>query len=218
LVLPKSLAIRSSELALVTTVPALLPFSLFCAFSFGNCAWTRSRLLERNNRTNPLWDAFIGPSSHFYWCANLALNSKQVKMINKKSFVRILLVDDFAAWRDYVLEKLRENSGLQVVGVASDGLEAISKAQALQPDLILLDVGLPKLNGIDAAQGIYRVAPESKIIFLSQQLDLDVGREALRAGGQGYVLKSDAGRDLLVAVEMVMSGRKFLSSRLGPEI
>jgi DNA-binding NarL/FixJ family response regulator len=141
-----------------------------------------------------------------------------VKIINKQSFVRILVVDDFAAWRDYVLEKLRENRWLQVVGVASDGLEAISKADELQPDLILLDIGLSKLSGIGAAPRIRQVAPKSKMLFLSQETDPDVARKALNVGGRGYVVKSDAENELLAAVEAVMSGGNFVSSKLAGHV
>ena len=78
-----------------------------------------------------------------------------------------------------------------IVGVASDGLQATQKAEELQPDVILLDVGLPKLNGIEAARRIRKVAPNSKILFLSQEVDVDVARVSL-SDGHGYVVKSDA--------------------------
>lgn len=103
---------------------------------------------------------------------------------------------------------------MQVIGVASDGLEAVLKAEGLQPDLILLDIGLPKLNGIEAARRIRKVAPESKILFLSQERDPHVAQAALSAGGDGYVVKSDAGSELLAAVEALMLGNKYVSPRL----
>ena len=137
----------------------------------------------------------------------------QEEAINR-SVVRILVVDDFAEWRIYVLEKLRENRSLQVVGAACDGLEAVLKAKELQPDLVLLDIGLPELDGIGAARQIRKVAPESKILFLSQEHDPDIALAALSAGGHGYVVKSDAERELFVAVEAVMLGKRFVSSRL----
>ena len=124
------------------------------------------------------------------------------------------MVDDFAAWRDFVIAKLRGNPSFQFIGVASDGLEAVLKSEELKPDLILLDVGLPRLNGIEAARRIRKVAPESKILFLSQELDVDMVQAALSAGGYGYVLKSDAGSELFAAVEPVMSGNKFVSRKL----
>jgi CheY-like chemotaxis protein len=124
------------------------------------------------------------------------------------------LVDDFAPWRRFVIAKLRENHKLRIVGVVSDGLEAIQKAGELQPDLILLDIGLPKVNGIVAARRIRNVAPNSKILFLSQTLDLDVAQGALNEGGHGFVVKSDAESELFAAVEEVMQGKRFVSRRL----
>jgi hypothetical protein len=97
----------------------------------------------------------------------------------------------------------------------SDGLEAVLKAEELQPDLILLDIGLPKVTGIEAARQIRKVAPQSKILFVSEGLDRDVAHAALSEGGHGYVLKSDAYHELLAAVGEVMQGKKFVSRRLG---
>ena len=128
---------------------------------------------------------------------------------------RILVVDDFADWRRYVLEKLGENQRLQVVGVACDGLEGVQRVKELQPDLILLDIGMPKLNGIAAARQIRKVALKCKILFVTQELDADVAREALSAGGHGYVVKSDAEGELFAAVEAVLLGKTFVSPRLG---
>jgi DNA-binding NarL/FixJ family response regulator len=144
----------------------------------------------------------------------LLVHSKQEKAISNQSTVRILVVDDFVAWRRYVLEKLQEIRNLRVIGVVSDGLEAVLKAEALQPDLILLDIGLPKLDGIEAARRIRIGSPKSKILFLSQERDLDVAQAALSAGGHGYVVKSDAESELLTAVEAIMLGKKFVSRGL----
>ena len=102
---------------------------------------------------------------------------------------------------------------MRIVGV-SDGLKAVRRAQELQPDVILLDVGLPKINGIEVAQRIRKVAPNSKILFLSEGIDLDVVRVALGEAGHGYVVKSDADKELFAAVEAVMQGKKFVSRRL----
>jgi DNA-binding NarL/FixJ family response regulator len=124
------------------------------------------------------------------------------------------VVDDFADWRHSIRKKLQENRSLRVIDVASDGLEAVLKAKELQPDLILLDIGLPKLNGIEAAQRISKVAPESRILFLSQERDPEVAQAALSVGGDGYVVKSDAEDELFAAVEAVMLGKKYLSPRL----
>ena len=105
---------------------------------------------------------------------------------------------------------------MQVVCEVSDGLEAVQKAKELKPDLILLDIGLPKLNGLRAAQEIRRVAPESKIIFLSQESSPDIVREALNLGALGYVAKTRVASDLITAVEEVLQGRRFVSRGLLP--
>ena len=134
--------------------------------------------------------------------------------ITNSPLTRILIVDDFADWQRFVLAKIREKTGFCVVGVASDGLEAVAQAQKLQPDLILLDINLPKLNGIEAARQIHKVAPESRILFLSQVLDIEVAQAALDAGGHGYVLKLDAEAELFAAMEAIMLGKRFVSHGL----
>ena len=95
----------------------------------------------------------------------------------------------------------------------SNGLEAVEKAQELKPDLILIDIGLPDLNGIEAARRIRQFAPESKIIFLTQESSSEVVQAAIDLGAKGYVLKSQAETDLLIAVGMVMQGKQFFSCR-----
>jgi DNA-binding NarL/FixJ family response regulator len=125
---------------------------------------------------------------------------------------RILVVDDFVPWRNYLVKKVGQNPASQIVGVASDGAEAVLKAAELHPDLILIDVSLPDLSGIKAAARIRGLSPESKILFVSQDLDFDVALAALDAGGFGYVVKSDAEDELLAAVEAVMSGKRFVSA------
>jgi len=108
---------------------------------------------------------------------------------------------------------LQKQPELQVVGEASDGLEAVLKAQELQPDLILLDIGLPKLDGIEAARRIRKVSPKSKILFVSQESSADLVHEALRTGAEGYVVKTDARRELLAAVNAILRGKRFVGSR-----
>ena len=103
---------------------------------------------------------------------------------------------------------------LQVIGRVSDGLEAVHKAEKLQPDLIVLDIGLPSLNGIEAARRIRKTSPECKILFVSQESSPDVVQEALSVGACAYVLKVRAGSDLLAAVEAVLENRQFVSGGL----
>ena len=126
--------------------------------------------------------------------------------------VRVLIVEDNAPFRRIICSTLEKRPELQIVCEVSDGLEAVQKAEKLQPDLILLDIELPTLNGIDAARQIRKLAPDSKIIFLTQESSADVVREALSLGAWGYVLKVRAGVELLAAVEAVMLGKQFVSS------
>jgi DNA-binding NarL/FixJ family response regulator len=124
----------------------------------------------------------------------------------------VLVVDDFEPFRRFVCSTLESRPDLQVVGEASDGSEAVEKVQALKPGLILLDIGLPNLDGLEAANRIRQVAPDTAIIFLTQNSDKDIVRAALSTGAQGYVLKTDAGRELFTAVEGVLGGDNFVSS------
>jgi DNA-binding NarL/FixJ family response regulator len=128
------------------------------------------------------------------------------------SLIRVLVVDDFEDWRRQVHSLFQARPAWQVIAEASDGSEAVQKAENLKPDLILLDIGLPKLNGIEAARRIRQRSPNSKIIFLSQNSDLDIVRAALGTGALGYVLKTDAGRELVPAVEAVLGGKHIFSS------
>jgi DNA-binding NarL/FixJ family response regulator len=131
----------------------------------------------------------------------------------RRQFVaRVLVVDDFERFRQFVCAALGKRPDLQVVGEASDGLEAVQKAVELKPDLILLDIGLPTLNGFEVARQIRELVPESKIIFLSQESAADIVQEAFAVGACGYVVKATARSDLLAPVEAVLSGKKFVGT------
>ena len=127
---------------------------------------------------------------------------------------RILVADDFEPWRSFVRQVLARCKSFEVIGEATSGAEAVQKAEELQPDLILLDISMPELNGIEAARRIRAVVPESRILFLTLIRSSDIAREALNAGAQGYVLKTDAESELLPAIEAVLQGKQFISSRL----
>jgi DNA-binding NarL/FixJ family response regulator len=109
------------------------------------------------------------------------------------------VVDDYEPFRRFVCSTLERRPELQVIGESSDGLEAVQKAEESQPDLIVLDIGLPTLNGIEAARRIRKLSPESEILFVSQESSADVVQEALSLGTLGYVLKAHAGSELVAA-------------------
>ena len=130
------------------------------------------------------------------------------------SSVRTLVVEDYEPFRRLICSTLGKRQGLKIICEVSDGVEAVQKAEELKPDLMVLDLGIPTLNGIEAARQIRKVAPESKIIFVSVESSADVVQEALSSGGLGYVAKTKVGSDLLVAVETVLEGRQFVSTGL----
>jgi DNA-binding NarL/FixJ family response regulator len=129
------------------------------------------------------------------------------------SSCRVLVVDDHEPFRRFICSTLGKRPELQIVGEVSDGLQAVQKAEELQPDVIVLDIGLPTLNGIEAAHRIRKLSPESKILFMSQESSADVVREALGTGARGYVVKTDAGGDLLQGVNAVLRGERFVGRR-----
>src|SRR5579863_10121244 len=124
------------------------------------------------------------------------------------STVRVLVVDDYEPLRRFVCSLLAKRPGVQIVGEASDGLEAVRRAEALKPDLIILDIRMPSLNGLEACRRIRKLTPESKIIFLSQELSADVQQECLNLGAWGYVVKARTASELMAAVEAVLDGRQ----------
>jgi DNA-binding NarL/FixJ family response regulator len=126
---------------------------------------------------------------------------------------RTLVVDDVEEFRHFLCSTLERGTDCEVVGQASDGLQAVLQAQQLQPDLILLDIGLPRLNGIEAARRIRKLSPNSKILFFTQNCSREIAQGALRTGANGYLLKSDV-TDLPCAVETVLKGEQFVSSRV----
>jgi DNA-binding NarL/FixJ family response regulator len=127
---------------------------------------------------------------------------------------KILVVDDSDRYRQFLVLSLRRRAEFQSIYEATDGLEAVERAEELKPDLILLDIGLPGVNGIEAGRRIQKVSPNSKILFVSLESSADVVQEALQLGAQGYILKADAARELLPAVDAVLQGRQYLSRRL----
>ncbi len=144
--------------------------------------------------------------------------SSRISFGNGMSFgtmiTRILLVDDYDGWCRFASATLSMKPGLQIIGEVSDGLEAVQKAKELQPDLILLDIGLPSLNGIEAARRIREASPASKILFVSECRSVDVAEAAMNTGAGGYVVKSDAASELAPAIDALLKGEQFLSASL----
>jgi DNA-binding NarL/FixJ family response regulator len=125
------------------------------------------------------------------------------------SVVRVLVVDDFAGFRDAICSMLRNRPDMLVVGEASDGLEAVRKAEDLQPDLIVLNLSMPKLNGLEATRRIRMLSPKSKIIIASLESSADFVLEALRSGAAGYVIKAEMFNQLLPAIDAVLQGKRW---------
>lgn len=141
---------------------------------------------------------------------------KSLRRVHSMPAYTTLIVEDFAPFRRYAVLTLQQRSGFQAVYQAEDGLEGVRKAQELRPDFILLDIGLPDLNGIEAARRIRKLSPNSKILFLTQESSAEIVQEAFNLGAQGYLLKSDMDRELLLAIDEILQGKQFVSSGLRP--
>lgn len=128
------------------------------------------------------------------------------------STVRILVVDDYLPWIQFVSTAVAENPKVKVVGEARDGLTAIQKVAELQPDVVVLDIGLPDMNGIQVARRILELAPTIHILFLTEHTEQEIVRDALLTGAQGYVVKSFAARELLPALDALLLGCYFISA------
>ena len=128
--------------------------------------------------------------------------------------IRLLVVDDHEVARRGIRSVLSGDPNLEVVGETANSEDAVQKVRELHPDIVLLDISLHGTNGIDAAKGIRRVSPDSLIIFVSQHDSIRIAKDALNVGASGYVVKSDAGLDLLTAIEAARQGRIFVSRTL----
>jgi DNA-binding NarL/FixJ family response regulator len=128
--------------------------------------------------------------------------------------VRILVVDDHDAVRRSICSLLSDDPSLDVICETANGEDAVQKAREHEPDLVLLDISLPGISGIEAAHQIRKASTQSKIIFLSQHDSLHMATEALKTGGHGYVSKIDAPSELLEAIQSVLGGNRFVSQRI----
>lgn len=131
-----------------------------------------------------------------------------------ESNLGILVVEDFEPLRRLIFHKLRNELHLSNILGAADGEEGARLAEELKPGLVILDVGLPKLNGLQVAERVGKLAPRSVILFVSQESSEEVVEEAFRVGGTGYVLKIDMETDLTMAIAKVLRGEKYLSRSL----
>src|SRR5215510_8724008 len=126
---------------------------------------------------------------------------------------RILIVDDFEPWRRLMAVMLEKQPGFQVVGEASNGLEALWQAKDLQPEIIVMDIDLPGLDGLEAARRIRTLSANSKIMFVSENDSVETAQSAFHAGAVGYIIKSDAGLELLIALHDIVAGKRYVSRR-----
>ena len=141
---------------------------------------------------------------------SVTLDMREV-LVQLTAPIRLLVVEDFEPYRCTICSLIRQRPDLTILAEAQDGLDAVRQAEILQPDVILLDICLPLLNGIEAARQIRKVASTARIIFLTQESSAEVVHEALALGAWGYVIKAQAGTDLLAAVEAVAQGGTFVS-------
>ncbi len=130
------------------------------------------------------------------------------------SAFRILIADDHEVARKGIRSLLEDHAGWEVCGEARDGREAVEYAGKLKPDVLLLDIGMPNLNGLDAARQILATDPEARILILTVHDSEQTVREVLAVGARGFLLKSDAGRELVAAVEALQQRRTFFTSRV----
>ena len=144
-------------------------------------------------------------------CPKAFKNVNRKRKVSVLPIIRVLVAEDHRDWPKLVRLLFQIRPEWQVICEVSDGSEAVKKAEELKPDLILLDIGLPKLDGIEAARRIRQFSPNSKIVFLSVEHSADIVEEALGTGALGYVCKTDTQSDLLSAVETALRGEPFVS-------
>jgi DNA-binding NarL/FixJ family response regulator len=126
----------------------------------------------------------------------------------------VLVVEDHAPFRRFICKLLQQRPDLQIVGEATDGWDAIRQAEALRPDVVLLDIGLPRLNGIEAAGRLRTLIPDAKLMFVTIESSVEIVEQAFRGGAHGYVYKPRALRDVLPVLDAIIRGGQFVSGGL----
>jgi DNA-binding NarL/FixJ family response regulator len=146
-----------------------------------------------------------------------AVDSRHIQVVREERRIserlKFLVVDDYEEFRKYVCALLERQPRFVVVGEAANGVEAISRTRELQPDVVLLDINMPVMGGIEAAEQILLLAPNTQIIFLSQDDPEMMIQGAMAKGARAYVVKQSAATDLAKAVDCVVTGKKFVSPR-----
>jgi DNA-binding NarL/FixJ family response regulator len=194
----------------------------WAAVSFFDYYWPGFPQARADARPSARYDLLPAPYALAEWRSvhgghpRRRLHPSHLSVLSSKELslsCRVLLVDDHELWRRRVGAALRTDRRWQIVGEASDGLEAVEKAGVLKPDLILLDIGLPTLTGIEAARRIRALDPAARIVFLSEHRSWDVVEGALdAAAATGYIVKSSVGADLLSVLAAIVEGRRFISA------
>jgi len=128
--------------------------------------------------------------------------------------VRVLLADDHAVVRDGLRALLEGGKDLQVVGVAGNGRDAVAEAQRLRPDIVIMDISMPELGGVEATRRIVENCPDARVLILSMHLSAEHIHRSLQAGAQGYVLKESAGDEVIEAIRALRAGKRYLSHRI----
>jgi DNA-binding NarL/FixJ family response regulator len=128
--------------------------------------------------------------------------------------ITVLIADDHAVVRDGLLALLAKAEDLQVVGVAGNGRDVIDLAQRTRPDVVVMDIGMPELDGVEATRRLRETHPESRVLILSMHLSSEHVVRALHAGANGYVVKESAGEEVVEAIRAVFSGRRYLSHQI----
>jgi DNA-binding NarL/FixJ family response regulator len=128
--------------------------------------------------------------------------------------VTVMLADDHAVVRDGLRALLEGGHDLQVIGVAGNGREAVAEAQRLRPDIVIMDIAMPELDGVEATRRIVEKCPDTRVLILSMYLSAEHIHRALQAGAQGYVLKESAGEEVVEAIRALRAGKRYLSHRI----